>query len=69
MSTASLAQFPGAQTDLVVSLSSRTQDGIYIAASYNVNTLLDPVMDNLLWLLRIEQHRHCMGYALFCRRC
>jgi pseudomonalisin len=35
---------PGVQADLVVSLSSKTYDGIYIAASYNVNTLVDPIM-------------------------
>lgn len=34
----------GAIPDLVVSASSSTYDGIYIAASYNVNTLKDPIM-------------------------
>jgi subtilase family serine protease len=35
---------PAVQADLVVSLSSQTLDGIYISASYNVNTVVDPVM-------------------------
>ncbi len=35
---------PGAGVDLVVSGDSRTVSGIYTAAQYEVNTLLDPVM-------------------------
>ncbi len=34
----------GAVPDLVISASSSTYDGIYIAASYEVNTLKDPIM-------------------------
>jgi pseudomonalisin len=36
---------PGAHVDLVVSRSSATRDGIFIAAQYEVQTLLDPVMN------------------------
>ena len=35
---------PGAGVDLVVSGDSRTVSGIYTAAAYEVNTLVDPVM-------------------------
>jgi pseudomonalisin len=35
---------PGAQTDLVISGTVNGEDGVYVAASYNVNILLDPVM-------------------------
>jgi subtilase family serine protease len=34
----------GPQADLVASLTTGGTDGVYIAASYNVNTLVDPVM-------------------------
>ena len=36
---------PNVQADLVVSLSTGNYDGIYIAAQYEVQTLLDPVMN------------------------
>ena len=36
---------PGAAVDLVISASSQTQDGIYIASLYAVDTVLDPVMN------------------------
>ena len=35
---------PGAGVDLVVSADSKTVSGIYTAAAYEVNTLVDPVM-------------------------
>lgn len=35
---------PGAGVDLVVSADSRTVSGIYTAAAYEVNTLVDPVL-------------------------
>ena len=35
---------PGVGVDLVVSADSRTVSGVYTAAQYEVNTLLDPVM-------------------------
>ena len=35
---------PGVGVDLVVSADSRTVSGIYTAAAYEVNTLVDPVM-------------------------
>ena len=38
------ATAPGAIVDLVVAKDSTTEDGIFLAAQYNVNTLLDPVM-------------------------
>jgi pseudomonalisin len=36
---------PGAQVDLVVSASTSSNDGIWIAAQYEVQTLQDPVMN------------------------
>ena len=39
-----LSTAPGAQTDLVISGSAGGHDGAYVAAAYNVNQLLDPVM-------------------------
>ena len=39
-----LGTAPGAAVDLVVSADSRTVSGIYTAASYEVNTLVDPIM-------------------------
>jgi subtilase family serine protease len=39
-----IATATGAGVDLVVAKNSATEGGIFIAAEYNVNTLLDPVM-------------------------
>ncbi len=39
-----LGTAPGAQTDLVISANYAGNDGVYVAAAYNVNTLLDPIM-------------------------
>ena len=39
-----IATAPGAGVDLVIAKSTATEDGIFYAAEYNVNTLLDPVM-------------------------
>ena len=36
---------PGVQADLVVSRSTAEYDGLYVAAQYEVQTLLDPVMN------------------------
>jgi pseudomonalisin len=35
---------PGATVDLVIAADTKTSDGIFTAAQYNVETLLDPVM-------------------------
>jgi len=39
-----LGTAPGAEADLVISADAATESGLYIAAQYNVETLLDPVM-------------------------
>jgi subtilase family serine protease len=39
-----IATAPGAAVDLIIAENTNTQDGIFIAALYNVDTLLDPVM-------------------------
>lgn len=39
-----LGTAPGVEADLVVAASTRTADGVYTSAAYNVNTLLDPIM-------------------------
>jgi subtilase family serine protease len=35
---------PGAEVDLVISPTVITTDGLYVAASYEINSLLDPIM-------------------------